>query len=122
MPGPRGRTGYLGAIEVERLVNAVGRISVAGRSVPIGTPLAGRRVTLRRDGTLPQVIDDGTLLRSLPFPLTRRPARPHPRLPHHHAATATASPPATPQRSGHPALPELGTFCDHRQRVPPWID
>jgi transposase InsO family protein len=84
--------GYVGAIEVERLVNAVGCISVAARSVPIGTPLAGRRVTLRLDGTLLQVIDndgdDGILLRSLPFPLTAaqlarirgsRPAGPAPR-------------------------------------------
>jgi len=66
--------GYVGAIEVERLVNAVGCISVAARSVPIGTPLAGRRVTLRLDGTLLQVIDNngdhGILLRSVPFPLT----------------------------------------------------
>jgi hypothetical protein len=38
--------------------------------VPIGTPLAGRRVTLRFDGTLLQVIEDAILLRSLPFPLT----------------------------------------------------
>jgi transposase InsO family protein len=80
--------GYVGAVEVERLVNAVGCISVAGRSVPIGTPLAGRRVTLRLDGTLLQVIDDRILLRSLPFPLTSaqlagirgsRPAGPAPR-------------------------------------------
>jgi Integrase core domain len=84
--------GYRGAIEVERLVNAVGCISVTARSVPIGTPLAGRRVTLRLDGTLLQVIDNdgdaGTLLRSLPFPLTAaqlartrgsRPAGPAPR-------------------------------------------
>lgn len=51
-----------------------GVVQVAARSVPIGTPLAGRRVTLRLDGTLLQVIDAdqdaGTLLRSLPFPLT----------------------------------------------------
>jgi hypothetical protein len=44
-----------------------GVVQVVARSVPIGTPLAGRRVTLRLDGTLLQVIDDGTLLRSLPF-------------------------------------------------------
>jgi hypothetical protein len=56
--------------QLRRAVNAVGCISVAARSLPIGTPLAGRRVTLRLDGTLLQVIDAGILLRSLPFPLT----------------------------------------------------
>ena len=61
---------HLGPVEAERLVNAVGCISVAGRSVPIGTPLAGRRITLRLDGTLLQFIEEGILLRSLPFPLT----------------------------------------------------
>jgi transposase InsO family protein len=61
---------YRGPIEVERLVNPVGCVGVAHRSVPVGSPLAGRRVTLRLDGTLMQVIDAGVLLRSLPFPLT----------------------------------------------------
>ena len=68
---------YSGPIEVERLVNIVGCISIGRRTVPIGTPLAGRRVTLRLDGTVLQVIDqtDGptgqrVLLRSIAFALT----------------------------------------------------
>jgi hypothetical protein len=65
---------YRGPVEVERLVNLVGCISITRRTVPIGAPPAGRRVTLRLDGTVLQIIDrpDGqrVLLRSIAFPLT----------------------------------------------------
>ncbi|TWG18348.1 transposase InsO family protein [Micromonospora taraxaci] len=57
-------------IEVERLVNATGLISLAGRQHPVGYHFAGRRVTVRLDRGLLQITADGVLLRSLPNPLT----------------------------------------------------
>jgi transposase InsO family protein len=57
-------------IEVDRLVNATGLIGLAGRQHPVGYHFAGRRVTIRLDGGLLQLVDNGTLLRSLPNPLT----------------------------------------------------
>ncbi|MEH0845863.1 integrase core domain-containing protein, partial [Micromonospora sp. CPCC 205711] len=57
-------------IEVERLVNATGLISLAGRQHPVGYHFAGRRVTVRLDRGLMQITADGVLLRSLPNPLT----------------------------------------------------
>src|SRR5262249_3028005 len=56
--------------EVDRLVNACGQISLAGRQRPIGYHFAGRRVTVRLDGALLQLVDNGVLLRNLPNPLT----------------------------------------------------
>jgi len=38
-----------------------------GRQHPIGYQFAGRRLTVRLDGGLPQLVDDGVLLRSLPM-------------------------------------------------------
>jgi len=57
-------------IEVDRLVNACGQIGLAGRQHPIGYHFAGRRVTVRLDGALLQLVDNGVLLRNLPNPLT----------------------------------------------------
>ncbi|MEU5563423.1 IS481 family transposase [Micromonospora musae] len=58
-------------IEVDRLVNAIGLVSLAGRQHPIGYHLAGRRVTIRLDHGVLHLLDtDRTLLRSLPNPLT----------------------------------------------------
>ncbi|MFE9692345.1 IS481 family transposase [Micromonospora sp. NPDC005806] len=57
-------------IEVERLVNATGLISLAGRQHPVGYHFAGRRVTVRLDRGLMQITTDGVLLRNLPNPLT----------------------------------------------------
>ncbi|MEU8405890.1 IS481 family transposase [Micromonospora sp. NPDC048842] len=56
-------------IEVERLVNATGLISFAGRQHPVGYHFAGQRVTVRLDRGLMQITADGVLLRSLPNPL-----------------------------------------------------
>ncbi len=55
------------AVEVERVVNAVGLIGLAGKQVNVGYELAGQRVTLRMDGTQMSVIShDGELLRTVP--------------------------------------------------------
>jgi hypothetical protein len=81
-PPPRGAAGLTGpngtldavvgssiAVEVDRVVNASGLISIAGRYVSVGQSLAGRRITLRLDGDLGHVIDDGVLVRTLPAPV-----------------------------------------------------
>jgi transposase InsO family protein len=58
------------AIEVERMVNGVGLVSLAGTQLNVGYELAGQRVTLRMDGTQMAVIShDGELLRTLPCPV-----------------------------------------------------
>src|SRR3954470_966644 len=57
------------AVELDRVVNASGLISIAGRYVSVGQSLAGRRITLRLDGDLGHVIDDGVLVRTLPAPV-----------------------------------------------------
>jgi hypothetical protein len=57
------------AVEVDRLVSAVGSVSLAGHIVCAGSALAGRRITLRVDGQLVQVIyTDRTLLRTIAAP------------------------------------------------------
>jgi hypothetical protein len=82
--------GPAGPIEVDRLVNACGTVGLAARQHPIGYQFAGRRVTIRIDGTVMQFLDhtDRTLLRSLPSPLRDsdrlrdgRPAGPSPVIP-----------------------------------------
>ncbi len=58
------------AVEVERMVNAVGLVGLASRQLNVGYELAGQRVTLRMDGTQMAVIShDGELLRTLPCPV-----------------------------------------------------
>jgi hypothetical protein len=59
-----------GPIEVDRLVNSIGQVSLAGRQRPIGCHFAGRRLTVRIDRGLLQLVDNGVLLRSLPNPLS----------------------------------------------------
>src|SRR3954471_3137670 len=57
------------AVEVDRVVNASGLIGLAGRYVSVGHSLAGRRITLRLDGGLAHVINDGVPVRTLPAPV-----------------------------------------------------
>lgn len=58
------------AVEVHRVVNACGGISIAGRQISVGMPLAGQRIRIRLDGILLHVIDDaGQLRRTLRCPL-----------------------------------------------------
>ena len=56
-------------VEIDRLVHAQGVVTLAGRQLPIGQPLAGRRVTLRLDPQLVHVIVDGVLWRTIAFAL-----------------------------------------------------
>jgi transposase InsO family protein len=77
-----------GPIEVDRLVNGVGTVGLAGRQHNVGFHLAGQRVTIRIEGTVMQILDlDRVLLRSLPNPVTQverlrdaRPGGPAPRV------------------------------------------
>lgn len=67
LPQPEPRTT---AVEVDRVVNACGGISIAGRQISVGMPLAGQRVRVRLDGILLHVIDEaGQLRRTLRCPL-----------------------------------------------------
>jgi transposase InsO family protein len=78
------------AVEVDRVVNAVGTVGLAGRAVLAAEILAGRRVTIRIDDTTLAFFDPETreLLRTRPSHLTHdqaarlrgaRPAGPPPR-------------------------------------------
>ena len=58
------------AVEVDRLVSTTGLIGLAGRRHQVGSQFAGRRLTIRLDRGLLQLVDQGVLLRSLPNPLT----------------------------------------------------
>ncbi|MEV4418009.1 IS481 family transposase [Catellatospora sp. NPDC049609] len=58
------------AVEVDRVVNACGGISISGRQISVGMPLAGQRVRVRLDGILLHVVDEaGQLRRTLRCPL-----------------------------------------------------
>jgi hypothetical protein len=68
-PLPTGDAGPGAAIEVDRLVATNGLIGL-GRRHPVGSPFPGRRLTVRLNQGLLQLVDQGVLLRSLPNPLT----------------------------------------------------
>jgi hypothetical protein len=62
---------HTAAVEADRVVNACGGISIAGRQISVGMPLAGQRVRVRLDGILLHVIDEaGQLRRTLRCPLS----------------------------------------------------
>jgi len=57
-------------VEVDRLVNGIGGITLLNRLVLAGSPLAGQRARLRLDGQLMHVLtQDGVLWRTLPCPI-----------------------------------------------------
>jgi transposase InsO family protein len=57
-------------VEVDRLVNGVGGITLLNRLILVGSPLAGQRARIRLDGQLMHVItQDGVLWRTLPCPI-----------------------------------------------------
>ncbi|MGJ6970206.1 IS481 family transposase, partial [Streptosporangium sp. G11] len=64
------RPGAGDAVEVDRTVNASGLVSLGGRQYQVGSPFAGRRLTVRLDGAVLHLTDGSTLLRTLPNPLT----------------------------------------------------
>jgi hypothetical protein len=57
-------------VEVQRLVNSAGIITLANQVIQIGSPLAGQRARVRLDGQVMHVItQDGILWRSMPCPI-----------------------------------------------------
>src|SRR5215472_8017735 len=57
-------------VEVDRLVNGIGGVTLLNRLILIGSPLGGQRARLRLDGQLMHVItQDGILWRTLPCPI-----------------------------------------------------
>ena len=73
-PPPAGNApGVLAAtscVEVQRLVNSAGTISLGQQVVQVGSPLAGQRARIRLDGQVMHVItQDSVLWRTLPCPI-----------------------------------------------------
>jgi Integrase core domain len=73
-PPPAGPSpGVLAAsrcVEVDRLVNGIGGITLLNRLILVGSPLAGQRARIRLDGHLMHVLtQDGVLWRTLPCPI-----------------------------------------------------
>ena len=57
-------------VEVDRLVNGIGGITLLNRLILVGSPLAGQRARIRLDGQLMHVLtQDGMLWRTLPCPI-----------------------------------------------------
>jgi len=58
------------SVEVQRLVNASGIITVGNQVIQVGSPLAGQRARIRLDGQVMHVItQDGLLWRTVPCPI-----------------------------------------------------
>ena len=57
-------------VEVQRLVNSAGIITLGNQVIQVGSPLAGQRARIRLDGTVMHVItQDSILWRTLPCPI-----------------------------------------------------
>jgi len=61
-------------IEIDRVVNTHGLITLGGRRISVGQPLAGQRITLRLEGAVAHVIADGVLARTIPAPVPLSPS------------------------------------------------
>jgi hypothetical protein len=79
-------------IEVERTVNASGNVSLGDHMLSAGLPLAGQRVTLRRDGPVAHILTGGILARTIACPLL-----PEARSRLRGARAGTAQPPRLPE-------------------------
>jgi hypothetical protein len=70
VPHTAARGAATGAIiELDRVVNTHGLITLGGRRVSVGQPLAGQRITLRLEGVVAHVIANGVLARTIPAPV-----------------------------------------------------
>ena len=87
LPPPAG-----GVIEIERIVNASGNISVGSHVISAGSPLAGQRVTVRLDGPLAHILANGAVVRTVACPV---PPSARQRL--RGARAAVAGPPRLPE-------------------------
>jgi hypothetical protein len=78
-------------IEVERMVNASGNVSLGNYILSAGLPLAGQRVTLRLDGPVAHILSGGVPARTIACPVPQE-ARSRLR----GARAGTAQPPRPP--------------------------
>ncbi len=100
-------------VEVERLVNAAGIITLGNQVIQVGSPLAGQRARIRLDGQVMQVItQDGLLWRTLPCPI---PPAQRPRLQGVRLAGPQPLPPAT--RTIQRRVSSRGSIQVARQRI-----
>jgi len=68
-PAP-GALAATSCVEVQRLVNSSGIITLANQVIAVGSPLAGQRARIRLDGQVMHVLtQDGLLWRTLPCPV-----------------------------------------------------
>jgi hypothetical protein len=68
-PAP-GALAATSCVEVQRLVNSSGIITLGNQVIAVGSPLAGQRARIRLDGQVMHVItQDGTLWRTLACPI-----------------------------------------------------
>jgi len=68
-PAP-GALAATACVEVQRLVNAAGIVTLGNHVIQVGSPLAGQRARIRLDGQVMHVItQDGVLWRTLPCPI-----------------------------------------------------
>ena len=65
LPPPEGSV-----IEIERTVSASGNVSIGNHVISAGSPLAGRRVTLRLDGPVTHILVNGTIVRTVTCPVS----------------------------------------------------
>jgi transposase InsO family protein len=83
-------------VEVHRLVNSSGNVSLAGQYISVGAQHAGRRIIVRLDNDLAQVILDNKIVRTRPLVLTRAQRQ---RLRAAQIAAPRPAPPAEPERT-----------------------
>jgi hypothetical protein len=108
LPQPSGRI-----VEVDRTVNAPGNISVGNHVISAGSPLAGQRVTVRRDGPVAHILAHGTMVRTIACPVPQ--AAQH-RL--RGARAGTAGPPQPPAAlTVRRRVPIRGAIMIGRQRI-----
>jgi len=69
-PARRGCSPPARSWRFDRTVNPSGLVHIAARRLQVGSPLAGRRVTVRLEPQLAHVVVDGVLWRTAPFTLT----------------------------------------------------
>ncbi len=102
------------AIEVDRVIGRDGVVNFKSEQFPIGTSLAGQRVSVRLDGHLMHVIAN-SLVKTLPYPITLEK-----RLALTGARQATSPlPPAPPQQApqAERRVPKDGIVMVARQRL-----
>ena len=64
LPPPEGSV-----IEAERTVSACGNVSIGSHVISAGSPLAGRRITLRLDGPVTHILVNGAVARTVACPV-----------------------------------------------------